>query len=143
MEEQPVALEICIRSPNSWVISLRYGVSPHCRRRRRRIQEGLLELTAALDGFFVHRIGLNGQCLRKIPIVCLDHVFREGFKTSAFSLAGQVSTQEPQPVQSAETCMRYDKIIRFHAFFADEGVRCLGGFLFGEQERSDDRMRAT
>ena len=28
MEEQPVALAIITRSPNSWVTSLRYGVSP-------------------------------------------------------------------------------------------------------------------
>ena len=75
------------------------------------LEERLFEL-AALDGFLGHRVGLGSTGSgRYSQLSAWSMCSSIGFMTRAFSLAGQTSAQEPQPVQSiAETWMRYWKL---------------------------------
>ncbi len=62
MEEQPVALATIMRSPNSWVTSLTYGVSPQPAHAPENSNSGLLEL-AVLHGLLVN-LALEAQAAR-------------------------------------------------------------------------------
>ena len=107
IEEQPVALAITMRSPKSCVTSFIYGVSPHPPHAPENSMSGRanrLPLTVSLvisSGLSATALTANAQ-LSACSFIC----FAAGCMTSAFSFAGQMSAQLPQPVQSSGlTCI--------------------------------------
>src|SRR6266536_3513004 len=115
MEEQPVALATRSRSPNSWVSSLRYGVSPQPAQAPENSNSGssaciartLVAATARRsrsgrerkNSQFVRSAPQSGACGRMLMALS---------RASDLLRAGQTSTQIPQPVQSSgATCSVY------------------------------------
>src|SRR5450755_4374834 len=118
MEEQPVALAISRRSPNSCVKSLMYGVSPQpaqapenskggsrgwtsltwvwVRRSRSKSPSEEKKFQLALSG------SRSGACGSMLMALCF---------ASLLLFTGQTSTQRRQPVQSSgETCRVYFRV---------------------------------
>ena len=103
-----MALAIIMRSPNSWVTSLMYGVSPQPAQAPENSNSGWrnwLPLTVLL--LMLH-FGI-GQLMAKFQLASPALMLGcQGLHGQApFALAGQTSAQLPQPVQSrGDTCMR-------------------------------------
>ncbi len=100
MDEQPVAFAIIIRSPNSWVISLTYGVSPHPGQAPLYSSNGCMNwlpfsVFLSMTFFLGDRLSENSQLSSCTPVSS-----SAGTITSAFSDVGHTSAQLPQPVQS-------------------------------------------
>src|SRR6266496_4505775 len=109
MLEQPVALAIIARSPNNWLSSFRYGVSPQPAQAPENSNSGsrswtFLTLVQARPSAF----GKSGRPRKKSQF---SHSAGRSGSTGAMlialrltlllSLTGQTSTQSVQPVQSS------------------------------------------
>src|SRR5579885_2978463 len=144
MEEQPVALAVSARSPNSWVISLMYGVSPHPEQAPENSNSSCsncesltwlrLNTRRSISGIFRKKSQLAfsasrmGGCGAMLMARCL---------TSLLLLAGQTCTHRVQPVQSSgATCSVYFMILKsFHRAAVDLKAagapsRCCGSYTF-------------
>ena len=111
MEEQPVALATTMRSPNSWVTSLTYGVSPQPAQAPENSNRGFLNWLS-LTAFrfraplYSGSVWANSQLASWASWVCRGFISRATFLPPLFT--GQTCVQFSQPVQSStETCMRY------------------------------------
>ena len=79
MDEQPVALAMTMRSPNSWVSTLTYGVFTATRACAREFEQGLVEL-AALDAVTFQDVILVGDGLAEFEVGHLfGHLRIQGF----------------------------------------------------------------
>src|ERR1019366_2456489 len=125
MDEQPVALAIIARSPNSRVISEMYGVSPQPAQAPENSNSGCSScwsFTWPWESFSRANSGIcwkysqywlyfsrSGGCASMLMALCL---------ASLLLLAGHTATHSPQPVQSSgATCKVY---------FSSENSRHLG-----------------
>ena len=108
MEEQPVALAICSRSPKSCDRSFRYGVSPQPAHAPENSNSGSRNCTPRTLAKFTRVRSAQGSVSKK-PMLsrpasrCSSRSFMLIALTSASSglCAGQFSTHTPQPVQSS------------------------------------------
>ncbi len=112
MDEQPVALATVARPPNSWVSSLRYGVSPQPEQAPENSNSGSRNwvprtlakstrerrFTGMVSKNFTFSISLVRSSTGARLIALRDPPVPSGF-------TGHASTHSPQPVQSsAYTC---------------------------------------
>src|SRR5665811_2315629 len=108
MDEQPVALATIIRSPKSCETSLRYGVSPQPLQASENSNSGS-STWAPLTVSWAIRLRSSGgidwknsQCGRSTSrCAAAGSRLMDLCLTSDLLLAGQTSTQTPQPVQSS------------------------------------------
>ena len=114
MGEQPVALATIMRSPNSWVTSFTYGVSPQPRAGAGELKERLLEL-GVLDGLGM-RLALElRQRLGVLQFFSSAVWVARGFMTRRLVLRrADLRAVSRKPVQSSgETCMRKVRPLNF------------------------------
>ncbi len=106
-----MALATSARSPKSCDKSFRYGVSPHPAHAPENSNSGSRNCDPFTSRCTVGR-GSSGSVVKNSQLArsrsrkggcgCISSALRSGF---ALSLAGQISTQTPQPVQSSgATC---------------------------------------
>ena len=113
MEEQPVALATIMRSPNSWVTSFTYGVSPQPAQAPENSKSGFLSWASLMVLGCASPLN-SGSVWAYSQFFSSAVWVARGFMTSALFFAGQTCAQFSQPVQSSgETCMRKVRPLNF------------------------------
>src|SRR5436309_6444544 len=108
MDEQPVALATSIRSPNSCVASLMYGVSPQPEHAPENSNNGCKSCEFLIAARFRLALSTSGSS-RKNSQLSFSRARMGGcgailmalWPTCRLSFTGQASTHSPQPVQSS------------------------------------------
>ena len=96
-----MALAIIILSPNSWVISLMYGVSPQPAQAPENSNRGLRNWLFLTVYLFMSSSRSGSLAAKSQFAPSVSCTVCRGTILSALVLAGQTSTQLPQPVQSS------------------------------------------
>src|ERR1700733_4327373 len=103
MDEQPVALAICARSPNNWDSSFRYGVSPQPAQAPEKVNSGSRNCTPRTLAKSTRARSFTGSVAAKVRPARAS-----SSKGSLFCITsdlagsvGQASTHKEQPVQSS------------------------------------------
>src|SRR6185503_17959286 len=113
MEEQPAALAIRARSPNSCERSFRYGVSPHPAQAPENSNRGWSSWESLTELKFKSERSTSGRPRKNSQLAaCCSRSGACGTMLIALRLvsdlflAGQASTHNPQPVQSSGATWR-------------------------------------
>src|ERR1700733_5567489 len=103
MDEQPVALAICARSPNNWDSSFRYGVSPQPAQAPEKVNSGSRNCTPRTLAKSTRARSLTGRVSANVRLAraSSSRGILSRITSDLAGSVGQASTHSEHPVQSS------------------------------------------